>query len=37
MRKMIALAILALALAGGVAAYAFHPTPAQAECSGASC
>ncbi len=37
MRKLIALAILALALAGGVAAYALRPTPAQAECSGSSC
>ena len=36
MRKMIALALFALALAGGVAAYAFHPTPAQA-CENNNC
>ena len=38
MRKLIALAVLALALVGGVAAYStFTAKPAHADCTSASC
>ena len=37
MRKYLALALLALALASGVAAYTFHPTPAHADCGSYNC
>ena len=38
MRKLLALALLALALAGGVAVYGVErPTPAHADCSTAGC
>ena len=38
MRKLIALALLALALAGGVAVFSLErPTPAQADCGSPNC
>jgi hypothetical protein len=39
MRKLLALAFFALAVAGGVAAFTStgKPVPAHAECGGASC
>ena len=38
MRKLLALALVALALAGGVAVYSLeHSAPAHAQCSSPSC
>jgi len=34
MRKLIALALVAVALAGGISAYAYLTQPAHADCSG---
>ncbi len=37
MRKLLALAFIAVALAGGVSAYAYLSEPAHADCTGSNC
>ena len=37
MRKLLALAFIAVALAGGVSAYAYLAQPARADCSTGGC